>query len=116
MAGGSISAAATVMPTIVNNYFQFVLGQNTYKEVIQVVTNGAKPVTLDPSTLKEFCVGQYLQFQLVLDPMTLYAPPLTCSSRSYARWTLPGKYVNRMTPYGVLPQLKMDFSAIWIST
>jgi len=95
MAGGSISAAASIPPANVNDYDQFIIGQNTYKEVIQVVTNGAPPVTLDPIHPLTFCVGQNLQFQLTNLPVTAGAPPLSILPTSFANWHLPDKYVNQ---------------------
>ena len=87
-------SAPVIVPTLVNSYWQFTVAANTYKAVIQMVTNGCFPWTLDPSIPTEICVGQHVQFQMAFPALTAWAPPLLPTPQSYTNWTLPTKYVN----------------------
>ena len=98
--GMTSTSPPVIAPTIVNSYWHFTVAANTYKAVVQMVTNGCFPVTLDPSNPTEICVGQNVQFQTAFIGITPWAPPLLACPQSYGNWTFPGDYVNRMRRIG----------------
>lgn len=81
-------------------YYTFNVTATKYIPTIQVITNGAPAITLDPQAPAQFCVGQSLQFQWAMQPSNPGDPPLAYVPPSYAYWTFSGNYVNHTNALG----------------
>jgi hypothetical protein len=93
------SSSRITIPTYNNAYYSFTLDATTYREDIVAIAN-SHSVSLHGDRPREFCAGQNVTFQMILESSPPYWLNWTHPVSSYGNWTFPGRYVNRMTARG----------------